>query len=166
MYKRQVCGLHTLYHTEMNKILNVRIFIDTDAELMKKWKIARDVSQRGHTLEKVLNQIKSREQDYNTHILSQKVNSDIIINYYENENEEMSCVLIINNECMIKKIMNYITVRKYKSEYVNNSQLYIYLKNVSATIPEVIRIVNTNEEVFKEQFLCELFEMLYTVLKT
>ena len=122
-----VCGLHTLYHSEMNKILNVRIFVDTDAELMKKWKINRDVAQRGHTIEKVINQIKSREEDYNTHILSQKVNSDIIINYYENENEELSCVFIINSDHLITRIMNYITVHKYKSEYINNGKIQLYI---------------------------------------
>jgi len=163
-----VCGLHTLYHTEMNKIVNARIFVNTDAELMKKWKINRDVSQRGHTTEKVITQIKSREEDYNTHILSQKVNSDMIINYYENDNEELSCIFIINSDCLITRIMNYITVHKYKIEYRNNgqTQLYIYLKNVSPTIPEVIKIINTNKELFQQPFLYEIFEILYTVLKT
>ena len=67
----------------MNELLNLKIFLDTDRELIKKWKIERDVNERGYNLEKVLKQIKSREKDYNEYIIQQKENADIIIQFYE-----------------------------------------------------------------------------------
>jgi len=42
-----LCGLHTLYNKNVNEIIDLKIFMDTDRELIKKWKIKRDVEERG-----------------------------------------------------------------------------------------------------------------------
>lgn len=78
-----VCGLHSLY--DYNNLYDLKIFIDTDSELTRKWKIKRDVTERGHTLEKVLNQIESRKSDFEEYILPQKDKSDLIIQFYESD---------------------------------------------------------------------------------
>jgi uridine kinase len=78
-----VCGLHSLYN-ENDNLYNLKIFIDTDEQLKTKWKIERDVKERGHSLEKVLEQIKLRKDDYIRYILPQKDKSDLIVNFYEN----------------------------------------------------------------------------------
>ena len=88
----------------MNELLNLKIFLDTDRELIKKWKIERDVNERGYSLEKVLKQIESREKDYNEYILKQKENADIIIQFYE-ANKKLECNFIIQNEDIINKII-------------------------------------------------------------
>jgi uridine kinase len=41
-----LCGLHTLYNEKMNDIIDIKVFMDTDRELIKKWKIRRDVDER------------------------------------------------------------------------------------------------------------------------
>lgn len=77
-----LCGLHTLYIDKVQNLLNLKIFMDTDRELIKHWKIKRDVEQRGHNLEKVLDSIRNREPDYYKYIDIQKQNADVIIRFY------------------------------------------------------------------------------------
>ena len=75
--------------------LNLKIFIDTEEELKTKWKINRDVKERGYSLEKILQQIESRKEDYNKYILPQRKNSDIIVNFYE-KNDVIGLKLFVN----------------------------------------------------------------------
>ena len=59
--------------------------MDTDENLKKKWKINRDVKERGYSVEKVLDSIKKREKDFNEFILPQKENADVIVRFFTNE---------------------------------------------------------------------------------
>jgi uridine kinase len=76
-----LCGLHTLYSEHVREISDLKIFIDTDFELKKEWKIKRDVNERGRSIEDVISQMESRKLDYETFILPQREFADIIINY-------------------------------------------------------------------------------------
>jgi uridine kinase len=42
------------YENKINNIIDIKIYLDTSRELIKKWKIERDVNERGYTMEKVL----------------------------------------------------------------------------------------------------------------
>jgi uridine kinase len=77
-----LCGLHTIYNESLNESIDLKIFMDTDRSLIKKWKIQRDVIERGYSMEKVLKQIEARENDYVRYIKEQKNNADIIVHYY------------------------------------------------------------------------------------
>ena len=123
-----LCGLHTMYENKINNILDMKIFMDTDRELIKKWKIQRDVEERGYSLEKVLKQIELREKDYEEYIVKQKENADIIINFYE-ENNNLECNLIIQNNIIINKILKELIELKYEIKYNDKNNLIIKLKN-------------------------------------
>lgn len=107
-----LCGLHTLYVDHINNILDIKIFMDTDRKLIKKWKIDRDVKERGHKLEKILKQIDDRENDYKLYIESQKNNANIIINFYENNNE-LKCRMKITKD-IYDRLSLYINKMEYK----------------------------------------------------
>ena len=79
-----VCGLHSLYG-DNDSVYNLKIYMDTDNNLKKKWKINRDVKERGYSIEKVLDSIKKREKDFNDFILPQKENADVIVKFYTTE---------------------------------------------------------------------------------
>jgi len=98
-----LCGLHTLYNKNVNEIIDLKIFMDTDRELIKKWKIKRDVEERGYSVEKVLKQLETREKDYEEYIKNQKDIADIIINFFEEKNC-LICNFIIKNKNLIDKI--------------------------------------------------------------
>lgn len=77
-----LCGLHTLFDNNTNRLMNFKIFLDTDNKLRKYWKIKRDIKNRGYDLDKILNQIELREKDYEEFIKPQKENSNLIIKFY------------------------------------------------------------------------------------
>lgn len=74
--------------------------MDTDKKLRVDWKIKRDVHERGYDLEKILKQINDRENDYKTYIEPQKYKSDIIINFFSDENDN------IKLKILVKKFLN------------------------------------------------------------
>jgi len=155
-----LCGLHTIYERKMNNLADLRIFIDTDRELVKKWKIQRDVYERGYSIEKVLKSIESRNQDYFDHILPQKENADIIINYYE-ENEDLKCKLLITKDlgCKIYKYLLNDYSMIFKDDY-----LVIQLDNIEIKDENVTKIFMEHQQFFQKNFLKEIFYILYMLL--
>lgn len=75
-------GLHPFYLKRMRDLTDIKIFMDTEEELRKKWKLRRDVPERGYTSEKVTEQLKERERDAALFIQPQKQFSDLIVRYY------------------------------------------------------------------------------------
>lgn len=80
-----LCGLHTLYHKNLRDIIDLKVFINTQESLKRFWKLKRDILERGHSFEKVIHSIESRQTDYQTYILPQKDFSDILIQFYTDE---------------------------------------------------------------------------------
>lgn len=118
-----VCGLHSLYDNS-NTLYNLKIFMDTDEILKKKWKIKRDVKERGYSIEKVLNSIKKREEDYKKYILPQKEGADLIIKfsaenidlYNLDYDDSLILELKINNKFNIDKIQDILNTNSIKYE--------------------------------------------------
>jgi len=160
-----VCGLHTLYHSKMNDIIDLKIFMDTDRNLIKYWKVQRDVKERGYSITKVLNQMKIREDDYEKYIKTQKNVADIVIQFYtpsfQNKNMDLTfldvdfdekidlmCNIIIQNESMINKILQ-LEDKDFQVEFVkNDKQTKDYL---------VISFSNVGE---KDYFYSQLFNLI------
>lgn len=136
-----LCGLHTLYNKETNKLINLKIYMDTDRELIKKWKINRDVNERGYSIEKVLKQIEFREADYKKYIEKQKKNSDLIIRFYEIDNK-INCVLVLIN--LNIKFIKELLSKQYMINIDNNNQINIKLnfnENSTYYFEEIYKII-------------------------
>jgi uridine kinase len=89
-----LCGLHTMWSTSLQPMLNMKIYMDTDHIVKTKWKIERDVNTRGKTERQVHNEIKKRQTDYENYIKNQRQNADMIINFHEKE-DTLKCDCII-----------------------------------------------------------------------
>jgi len=74
-------GLHTLYLPSLRDVLDLKIFLDPDQEIRKKWKVDRDVKKRGYKKDDVINSFNKRLEDGIKYIDSQKIHADIIISY-------------------------------------------------------------------------------------
>lgn len=79
-------GLHSFYLNNQSNIYDLKIFMEPDENLRMWWKVKRDVLKRGYSPEKVLEQLKQREEDSQKYIRTQAENADIIANFYS-ENE-------------------------------------------------------------------------------
>jgi uridine kinase len=78
-------GLHPFYLPKMRKLIDIKIFLDTDEKLRKHWKILRDSQHRGHSKREILKQIDDRADDSEKYIKPQRQFSDIIIRYFTDE---------------------------------------------------------------------------------
>ncbi len=83
-----ISGLHSLYLPQMRKNLDLKIYIDTDEVLRRYWKIQRDVKQRGHSLEEIVEQIEKRSHDFEKYIEPQKRFADLVIKYFDENLKE------------------------------------------------------------------------------
>lgn len=117
-----VCGLHSLYGDQTisgNTLYDLTIYMDTDENLKKKWKINRDVAERGYSIDKVLENIKKRELDFNKYIDPQKENADLVIRFFTNDVidfTDLSQDLNISLELSINKRFNLKNILKTLDE--------------------------------------------------
>lgn len=77
-----ISGLHPFYLPRMRKIIDLKIYLDTEDQLRKHWKILRDTESRGYSIETILNQIEKRKLDAQRYIYPQKSFADLIIKYF------------------------------------------------------------------------------------
>jgi len=118
-----VCGLHSLYINQ-GSIYDLKIFMDTERSLKTKWKVKRDVNERGYTIQQVLSSIAKREEDYYTHILPQKKYADVIIRFFSydtvlvddlSKEESVSLEVLVDRKYNIDNILEIFN--KVKLEY-------------------------------------------------
>lgn len=120
-----VCGLHSLYNT-YEHLYDLKIYVDTDFDLKKDWKIKRDVIERGHSLENVLKQIDKRKDDYEKYILPQRNKSDLVINFFS-ENEEMCLKILINKQYDVSKILKTLNTKEINYSLSSSEQNFLTL---------------------------------------
>jgi uridine kinase len=110
-----VCGLHTIYDSKTNSIYDIKIFMDPQKELKEKWKIIRDVKERGYDIKKVLESIEKRQEDYNKYILPQKNNADVVVRFFSqneinplvlNHQDNVGLQITLNKDFNIKLIID------------------------------------------------------------
>ncbi len=75
-------GLHPFFLEKMRNIYDLKIFVDAEDKLRKKWKTERDIKERGHSAVKVTQDMKKRKKDAAKFILPQKNFADWVIQYY------------------------------------------------------------------------------------
>jgi uridine kinase len=151
-----LCGLHTIYNESLNESIDLKIFMDTDRSLIKKWKIQRDVIERGYSMEKVLKQIEAREDDYVRYIKEQKNNADIIVHYYEDTDNELRCNLTIPNIEKFNKMKKDLTIFNYEIDTESN-KIFI---NVEKT-----NFLFSNDLLFEKTKQTKCFDEILFIIK-
>jgi phosphoribulokinase len=76
-----VHGLHPLFTPELRSLAHVRVYLDPENALLHQWKIIRDSTSRGYTVEQVRQQIADRRRDSYLYIQPQKRFADIILRF-------------------------------------------------------------------------------------
>jgi uridine kinase len=126
-----VCGLHTIYNKESNSIYDIKIYMDPQEELKQKWKIKRDVLERGYTIEKVLDSIKKRDKDFIDHILPQKDNADMIIRFFSKDNvdiydleyeDKLSLDIKINKSFIVDNIIKKLNHERIPFTHISSDE--------------------------------------------
>jgi len=108
-------GLHALYHRDICKLADLNVFIDTEEELTKEWKMSRDIESRGYTVEQVLSAIEMRELDEKKYIKSQIKNADAVVKFTKKKYGAVDLDYeIVNNkrEGLLKKMKLFYDMHK------------------------------------------------------
>lgn len=115
-----LCGLHSFYLPQLRKVLDLKIYMNTDEVLRRYWKIQRDVTHRGYTKEKIIEQIESRMPDAYKYIIPQKEYADLVIRYFD-YNLEDCCVdnyqVTVSLQITISASINLEPLMKRISEF-------------------------------------------------
>jgi len=72
-------GFHT---SVMRQFYDVKVFLDPPEDLRRLWKIKRDTTKRGYTVEQVLIEMEKREPDSRNFIRPQRESADIVVQFY------------------------------------------------------------------------------------
>jgi uridine kinase len=111
------CGLHTLYKDSLRSISDLKIYIDTENNVKRNWKIQRDVKERGASIEKVLQTIEKRKTDFETFIEPQKEHADILIQFYKNEEENIFLTVSFKSDSLANKVKEFLTPLCFSVQY-------------------------------------------------
>ncbi len=75
-------GLLPFHSRLMRLCFDVKVYLDPPEDLRRAWKIKRDTSKRGYTLEQVLTSLQGRGDVSPRYIHPQRVYSDMIVRFY------------------------------------------------------------------------------------
>lgn len=154
--------------TTDKKNLDLKIYMDSDENLRRYWKIQRDTSKRGHSKEAVLKSIEERMPDALKFIYPQKQYADLIVKYYdknlvdcmaENYNVKISVRLMLSAAIDIESLVNElraygITVEYDYSEDLKNQYVILdadNLEEMSLPIESIAeRVIPQLDEITRE----------------
>lgn len=122
-----VCGLHSLYTTRSD-LYDLRIYMDTHEDLKALWKIKRDVNERGHTRERVIEQIQARKADYQEYIANQREEADVIISFYPRtlgKNDDVSLKILVKTFHPVKHVLDKFTEFNLPLEIIETTGYFI-----------------------------------------
>jgi phosphoribulokinase len=75
-------GLLPLVSREVREALQVAVYLDPDEELRRRWKLERDVFERGYSPKDVVAEINRREADADAFVRPQRGLADIVVRFH------------------------------------------------------------------------------------
>lgn len=108
-------GLHALYHEMLRAALDLRTYFDTDPELKLRWKIQRDVADRGHTVEQVKKEIEQRQPDINAFVEPQKEHADLVVTLAPKEGTENGIKVLLYEKPTQSGIAAQVTAEPWRT---------------------------------------------------
>ena len=138
-----------VYISAKRNLFDLKVFIEPEESLRLHWKISRDIQKRDYTKEKVLYQLRLREEDSNKYIRSQAPLSDIKVAYYAIDDiadigngEDVELALRVELETnidindLLDKLRDYPTLQIAHDYGVSNQLLNVRGTILSSEIKE------------------------------
>jgi phosphoribulokinase len=71
------------FHTPvMRQFYDIKVYLDPPEDLRRVWKIKRDTTKRGYSVDQVLRELEKREADSQNFIRTQREHADIVVQFY------------------------------------------------------------------------------------
>jgi len=164
-----IVGLHPFYLPKLRKIIDFKIYIDTEEVLRRHWKIIRDIKKRGYSKQKVLEQIERRMSDAKKYIYPQKKFADLVIKYYninqftlgnEHENIKLGLKVVIDASIHLEDLLDRLDVDyiwdyndDLKTQYIIlEKEPSVDFKDISIDIIENINEIISIQPIWKDGY--------------
>jgi len=72
-------GLHPFFTERLRRAIDFKIFVDPSRSVKRRWKVRRDVGDRGYQPDQVMAEILAREPDYKLFVDIQKIYAEIVV---------------------------------------------------------------------------------------
>ena len=120
-------GLHPFFLETMRNMYDLKIYIDAEEILKRKWKMERDMKYRGQSGSKIIKTIQKRKRDAAKFVAPQKKFADWLIYYYIKN----------NNLCVKYTFSNSLPVEELLKELQDIPQLKINHKYMNINLQTV-----------------------------
>ncbi len=108
-------GLLPLADRGVREAIDVAVFLEPDETLRRRWKLERDVFERGYAPKDVVAEVQRREADAAQHVRPQRDHADVIVRFHRRRgvrtDERLSARL------MVRPTLPYPTLRQLLGEY-------------------------------------------------
>lgn len=127
-----VAGLHPFYLPQTRRLIDVKIYLDTEEKLRRHWKIRRDVQTRGYSLDKIMDQITMREEDATKYIHPQMHYSDLVIRFFSDDDYETGDMaydpklllkVMLKLDIEVESIVEALETKGYQIEHFYDSDM-------------------------------------------
>jgi len=81
---------------------DVKVYLAPPEELRAAWKVKRDTSKRGYTVEQVLQQLRQREADSDAFIRPQRQWADVVVSFYPADESSQQNDLLLNVRLVLR----------------------------------------------------------------
>lgn len=89
-----IVGLHPFYLPSQRELMHLKVYVDPDDELRRRWKVARDMAKRGYTEETVRGQIEERVADSVKYVRPQAKYADLVLRHgFTNDEKDVALEL-------------------------------------------------------------------------
>jgi len=139
-------GLHPFYLTAQRSLYNLKIFVNPHKDLLFHWKISRDMTKRGYSKEKIIEQLEKRDKDSKKYIETQRNKADILIEPTpvktienigdKNEIVEIYYKLLLSNSVYIESIvasLKNIETIDIKHDYAEEEHQRLIIKGTCSS---------------------------------
>jgi uridine kinase len=110
-----VSGLHALWSPVLNARFDVRVFMDMDEALRRFLKMRRDVTQRGHAPEKVMQSIERRASDGAQFIAPQAAAADVVLRLEPRHPTAIADTALAPDATMLRLVVTFAPGRNFEA---------------------------------------------------
>ncbi|GIU97971.1 MAG: phosphoribulokinase [Actinomycetota bacterium] len=91
-------GLVPLAERITRDVIDVGVFLDPEEELRRRWKLERDVFERGYQPRQVVEELRRREPDARRYVRPQRELADVVVRFHRrdgSDDERLSAILTV-----------------------------------------------------------------------
>jgi len=160
-----VCGLHTFYEAQLKELMDLKVFMDTEPSLQRKWKTLRDTRERGHDASRVDREILRRKEDREKFVESQKEDADILIRFFSENEDATRCQVRIRNTMIVSRLLRPLIEYGFSYRWDGTDIVIDVSGETVKTYPmEAKKIMTDHADLFISPHYKEIFFLFMSLL--